>query len=99
MHTGAEKKSTCDIRNYELIKMIQAYSLYEGSFSVDASKVFVPFDPAKDDPLSRKGSLFVHVHPFLIVAEDGLILPCHLPQHIVNDSPKYSQIGVYPWRC
>ncbi len=54
--------------------MIQAYSLYEGSFSVDASKVFVPFDSQKDDPLSRKGSIFVHVHPFLIVAEGGLIL-------------------------
>lgn len=54
--------------------MIQAYSLYEGSFSVDASKAFVPFDPQKDDPLARKGSIFVHVHPFLIVAEDGLML-------------------------
>src|SRR5690606_5690947 len=37
-------------------------------------KVFVPFDPAKDDPLSRKGSIFVHVHPFIIVSENGLIL-------------------------
>jgi len=54
--------------------MTQAYSLYEGSFSVDASKAFVPFDPAKDDPLSRKGSIFVHVHPFVIVSENGLIL-------------------------
>ncbi|GHE43395.1 MBL fold metallo-hydrolase [Sphingobacterium griseoflavum] len=54
--------------------MIQAYSLYEGSFSVDASKEFVPFDPEKDDPLSRKGSIFVHVHPILIVSDDGLIL-------------------------
>lgn len=54
--------------------MIQAYTLYEGSFSVDASKAFVPFDAEKDDPLTRKGSIFVHVHPFLIVADDGLIL-------------------------
>ncbi|WP_437922282.1 MBL fold metallo-hydrolase [Sphingobacterium sp. LRF_L2] len=54
--------------------MIQAYSLYEGSFSVDASKEFVPFDAKKDDPLSRKGAIFVHVHPFLIVGDDGLIL-------------------------
>lgn len=54
--------------------MVQAYSLYEGSFSVDASKAFVPFDAEKDDPLTRKGSIFVHVHPFLIVADDGLIL-------------------------
>ncbi len=54
--------------------MIQAYSLFEGSFSVDITKAFVPFDAEKDDPLSRKGSIFVHVHPFLIVGEDGLIL-------------------------
>ncbi|KGE13889.1 MBL fold metallo-hydrolase [Sphingobacterium deserti] len=54
--------------------MIKAYSLYEGSFSVDASKAFVPFDPEKDDPLTRKGSIFVHVHPFLVVSDDGLIL-------------------------
>ncbi|MFD1769694.1 MBL fold metallo-hydrolase [Sphingobacterium suaedae] len=54
--------------------MVQAFSLYEGSFSVDASKAFVPFDPKKDDPLTRKGSIFVHVHPFLVVADDGLIV-------------------------
>ncbi|WP_149913220.1 MBL fold metallo-hydrolase [Sphingobacterium cavernae] len=54
--------------------MIQAYSLFEGSFSVDASKKFVPFDPEKDDPKSRPASLFVHVHPFLIESTNGLIL-------------------------
>ena len=54
--------------------MIQAYSLFEGSFSVDATKKFVPFDPLKDDPKSRPGSLFVHVHPFLIESSNGLIL-------------------------
>ena len=54
--------------------MIQAYSLFEGSFSVDASKKFVPFDPEKDDPKSRPASLFVHVHPFLIESSNGLLL-------------------------
>lgn len=54
--------------------MIQAYSLFEGSFSVDASKKFVSFDPEKDDPKSRPASLFVHVHPFLIESNNGLIL-------------------------
>ena len=54
--------------------MIQAYSLHEGTFSVDASKKFVPFDPKTDDPKSRPGSLFVQVHPFLIEANGGLIL-------------------------
>lgn len=54
--------------------MIQAYSLFEGSFSVDGTKKFIPFDPLKDDPKNRPGSLFVHVHPFLIVAGCGLVL-------------------------
>lgn len=59
---------------YKINKMIQAYSLYEGSFSVDITKEFIPFDPKIDDPKDRKGSIFVHVHPFLIVSENGLIL-------------------------
>ncbi|MBE8713346.1 MBL fold metallo-hydrolase [Sphingobacterium hungaricum] len=54
--------------------MIKAYSLFEGSFSVDSSKAFVPFDDKKDDPKDRPGSLFIHVHPFLIESNDGLIL-------------------------
>lgn len=54
--------------------MIQAYSLYEGTFSVDVCKKFVPFDPLVDDPKSRPASLFVQVNPFLIVSTVGLIL-------------------------
>ena len=53
---------------------MQAYSLYEGSFSVDASKKFVPFDPDKHDKKDRPGSLFIHVHPFLVASDNGLIL-------------------------
>jgi len=54
--------------------MIQAHALFEGSFSVDITKKFVPFDPAVDDPKSRPGSLFVHVHPFLLETSAGLVL-------------------------
>jgi len=54
--------------------MIQARSLFEGSFSVDISKKFVPFDSQKDDPKDRPGSLFVHVHPFLVETGSGLVL-------------------------
>jgi len=54
--------------------MSKAYSLFEGSYSVDSSKKFIPFDPKKDDPKDRPGSLFVHVHPFLIETSDGLIV-------------------------
>ncbi|WP_134087637.1 MBL fold metallo-hydrolase [Olivibacter sp. XZL3] len=53
---------------------MQAFSLYEGSYSVDSSKKFIPFDPSKDDPKDRKGSLFIHIHPFLIQTSKGLIL-------------------------
>lgn len=51
-----------------------AYSLYEGSYSVDSSKEFIPFDPEKDDRKDRKGSLFIHVHPFLIETKNDIIL-------------------------
>lgn len=54
--------------------MSKAYSLFEGSYSVDTSKKFIPFDPEKDNPKSRPGSLFVYVHPFLIDTPEGLII-------------------------
>ncbi|WP_257669652.1 MBL fold metallo-hydrolase [Parapedobacter tibetensis] len=53
---------------------MQAYSLYEGSFSVDSSKKFIPFDPTQHDKKDRPGSLFIHVHPFLIESAGGLLL-------------------------
>lgn len=53
---------------------MQAHSLYEGSFSVDTSKKFIPFDPAIHTTKDRPGSLFIHVHPFLIESAIGLIL-------------------------
>lgn len=54
--------------------MAQAHSLFEGSYSVDISKEFIPFDSQKDDPKDRPGSLFIHVHPFLIETSSGLIV-------------------------
>lgn len=53
---------------------MKAFSLYEGSYSVDSTKKFIPFDPEKDDRKDRKGSLFIHVHPFLIQTSSDLIL-------------------------
>jgi glyoxylase-like metal-dependent hydrolase (beta-lactamase superfamily II) len=53
---------------------MKAFPLYEGSYTVDASKKFVPFDPLTQDPKSRKGSLFVHIYPFLIETAEDLIL-------------------------
>jgi len=57
-----------------VLNMVQAYSLYEGSFSVDKSRKFIPFDPLIDKPQDRPGSLFIQVHPFLIETDAGLVL-------------------------
>jgi len=57
-----------------VLNMVQAYSLYEGSFSVDKSRKFIPFDPLLDDPKDRPGAMFIHVHPFLIQTNSGLVL-------------------------
>ncbi|MES2416831.1 MAG: MBL fold metallo-hydrolase [Bacteroidota bacterium] len=53
---------------------LQVFTLHEGSYSVDATKKFIPFDPAKDNPKERPASLFIHVQPFLIKLNDTLIL-------------------------
>jgi Zn-dependent hydrolases, including glyoxylases len=53
---------------------MQAHSLFEGSFSVDSSKKFIPFDASKDSKKDRPGSLFIHIHPFLIESASGLLL-------------------------
>lgn len=53
---------------------MQAHSLFEGSFSVDSSRKFIPFDASKDQKKDRPGSLFIHVHPFLIESAGGLLL-------------------------
>jgi glyoxylase-like metal-dependent hydrolase (beta-lactamase superfamily II) len=53
---------------------LQVFTLHEGSYSVDISKKFIPFDPAKDNPKDRPASLFIHVQPFLIKLNDTLIL-------------------------
>jgi glyoxylase-like metal-dependent hydrolase (beta-lactamase superfamily II) len=53
---------------------LQVYTLHEGSYSVDISKKFVPFDPTKDNPKDRPASLFIHVQPFLVKLKNELIL-------------------------
>jgi len=50
------------------------FPLGEGSYSVDASKKFIPFDPQTDNPKDRPASLFIHVNPFLVQTSDDLIL-------------------------
>ncbi len=53
---------------------LPVYTLHEGSYSVDISKKFVPFDPAKDNPRDRPASLFIHVQPFLVQLKNDLVL-------------------------
>lgn len=53
---------------------VQVYTLYEGSYSVDATKKFIPFDPERDNPKDRPGSLFIYVQPFLVELSNKLVL-------------------------
>ena len=49
--------------------------LSEGSFTVDRTKDFVPFDVEKDNLQERtKGSLLVEIQPFLIITSNEKIL-------------------------
>lgn len=49
-------------------------ALYEGSYSVDTSKKFIPFDPAIHQAKDRPASLFISVQPFLLKTGDELVL-------------------------
>ena len=49
--------------------------LSEGSFTVDKTKVFVPFDETKDVLSERpSGSLLVEVQPFVVITDNDLLL-------------------------
>lgn len=51
------------------------HPLSEGEFTIGADKVFIPFDPQKDDLQARpRGSLLVEIQPFLIEIGPKLIL-------------------------
>ncbi len=49
--------------------------LSEGAFTIDQTKVFVPFDTQKDNLQDRsRGSLLVEIQPFLVVTQQDVIL-------------------------
>jgi glyoxylase-like metal-dependent hydrolase (beta-lactamase superfamily II) len=49
--------------------------LSEGRFTIDASKIFIPFDSSKDDLYARpQGSLLVEIQPFVVIAGADIIL-------------------------
>ncbi|MBS7566040.1 MBL fold metallo-hydrolase [Mucilaginibacter sp. Bleaf8] len=53
---------------------MEIFALGEGSYSVDSSKKFVPFNPVTDNAKDRPGSLFIHVNPFLVKTERDLMV-------------------------
>jgi glyoxylase-like metal-dependent hydrolase (beta-lactamase superfamily II) len=59
---------------------MQIIPLSEGSFTIDRTKQFVPFDEKKDVLNERPiGSLLVEIQPFLIItSKDVLLLDCGL---------------------
>lgn len=49
--------------------------LSEGSFTIDQTKVFVPFDKDADDLQQRpRGSLLVEIQPFLVITRRDVII-------------------------
>lgn len=49
--------------------------LSEGSFTIDKSKLFIPFDESRDNLSERnKGSLLVEIQPFLVITSRDIIL-------------------------
>ena len=49
--------------------------LSEGSFTVDKTKIFIPFDKASDDLQQRAtGSLLVEIQPFAVVTKKDVLL-------------------------
>jgi glyoxylase-like metal-dependent hydrolase (beta-lactamase superfamily II) len=54
---------------------MQIISLSEGVFTIDKSKIFIPFDSDKDELQARSsGSLLVEVQPFVIVTHKDVLL-------------------------
>jgi len=51
------------------------HPLSEGSFTIDRTKVFIPFDPARDALQDRPvGSLLVEIQPFLVKTKKDILL-------------------------
>jgi glyoxylase-like metal-dependent hydrolase (beta-lactamase superfamily II) len=49
--------------------------LSEGTFTIDQSKLFVPFDEGEDELQARsKGSLLVEIQPFVVVTSKDILL-------------------------
>jgi len=75
--------------------------LSEGAFTIDKSKLFVPFDTNADDLQQRPvGSLLVEVQPFIVVtAEDVLLMDTGLgfeQEGVLQIHQNLMQAGINP---
>jgi glyoxylase-like metal-dependent hydrolase (beta-lactamase superfamily II) len=72
---------------------MQIIPLSEGSFTIDKTKVFVPFDPARETLNDRPiGSLLVEIQPFLIItSKDVILIDTGLGYHLLNGEPQIYQ--------
>ena len=54
---------------------MQIIPLSEGTFTIDKTKLFVPFDESKDELQERsKGSLLVEIQPFVVITSRDVLL-------------------------
>ena len=54
---------------------MQVIPLSEGAFTIDKTKLFVPFDTGQDDLQQRPvGSLLVEVQPFAVITPDDILV-------------------------
>lgn len=79
--------------------------LSEGTFTIDQSKVFVPFNPGEDNLQQRPvGSLLVEIQPFVVITSEDILLidtglgflnedgTLQLHQHLINHDISPSDI-------
>ena len=54
---------------------MKIFPLSEGAFTIDKTKVFVPFELEQDDLQARPvGSLLVEVQPFVVITKKDVLL-------------------------
>ena len=69
---------------------MQIFPLSEGAFTIDKTKVFVPFNTASEELNSRPvGSLLVEIQPFVIITDkDVILLDTGLGYNEANGKPQ-----------
>lgn len=69
---------------------MQIIPLSEGSFTIDKTKVFVPFDTSKEQLNDRPiGSLLVEIQPFLVITKrDVILLDTGLGYNLADGRPQ-----------